>query len=47
MKPKIDNKRCGASESACKVIKVYPTDAISCIEVAEPIMDRNVVGTVL
>ena len=43
MKPKIDDKRCGASESACKVIKVCPTDAISYIEVTEPITDRNVV----
>ena len=43
MKPKIDDKRCGASESACKVIKVCPTDAISYIEAAEPITDRNVV----
>ena len=43
MKPRIDDKRCGASESACKVIKVCPTDAISYIEVGEPIADRNVI----
>ena len=42
MKPKIDDKKCGASESACKVIKLCPTQAISYIEVDEPITDRNV-----
>jgi len=43
MKPRVDDKRCGASESACKAIKACPTGAISYIEVDEPITDRNVV----
>lgn len=42
MKPRINGKKCGASESACKVIKVCPTQAIIYIEVDEPLLDRNV-----
>lgn len=43
MKPKVDDKRCFASKSVCKVIKACPTQAISYIEVDEPIMDKNLV----
>jgi len=42
MKPKVNDKKCGASESACKIIKVCPVEAVSYIEIAEPITDRNV-----
>ena len=42
MKPKVDDKKCGASESGCKAMKACPVEAISYIEVAEPISDRNV-----
>jgi len=42
MKPKVIDKKCGASEKACKVIGICPTQAISYIEVKEPIFDRDV-----
>ena len=42
MKAKIIDKKCGASESACKVIKICPFGAISYIEVEEAITDRDV-----
>ena len=41
MKPRVDDKRCFASKSVCKAIKACPVEAISYIEVAEPIMDKN------
>lgn len=43
MKPKVDDKRCFASQSVCKAIKACPVEAISYIEVDEPIMDKNLV----
>ena len=43
MKPKVDDKRCFASQSVCKAIKACPTEAISYIEVADPILDKNLV----
>ena len=42
MKPRINDKKCGANESMCTVIKACPVDAISYIEVDEPINDRTV-----
>ena len=42
MKPKVNDKKCGASESACKIIEACPVGAVSYIEVDEPIADRNV-----
>ena len=42
MKPIMNDKKCGASEKACKVIAICPTAAISYIESAEPILDRTV-----
>ena len=43
MKPKIDDKRCGASNtSGCKAMLACPVDAIRYIEVEEPILDRTV-----
>jgi Pyruvate/2-oxoacid:ferredoxin oxidoreductase delta subunit len=42
MKPKVDNKKCGANESACTVLKKCPADAISYIVVDEPIYDKTV-----
>ena len=42
MKPRVNDKKCGASESACKIIKICPVEAISYIEVDEVITDRNV-----
>jgi len=41
MKPKVDDKRCFASQSVCKAIKACPTEAISYIEVDEPLLDKN------
>ena len=40
MKPVVDTKRCFASKSVCKAIKVCPVEAISYIEVDEPILDK-------
>ncbi|MDR0315025.1 MAG: 4Fe-4S binding protein [Oscillospiraceae bacterium] len=42
MKPKVNDKRCGASHGACKAIKVCPTGAIGYIEVDEPVLERVV-----
>ena len=42
MKPKVNDKKCGASESACKIIKICPVEAISYIEADEAITDRSV-----
>ena len=41
MKPKVNDKRCGASKTACKAIEVCPVGAISYIEVEEPIVDKE------
>ena len=41
MKPKVDDKRCFASKDVCKAIKNCPVEAISYIEVDEPILDKN------
>ncbi len=43
MKPVIDDKRCFASKDVCKAIKECPVEAISYIEVEEPILDKNLV----
>ena len=43
MKPKIDDKKCSASRSGCKVLKACPVEAISYIEVDEPILNKNLV----
>jgi Pyruvate/2-oxoacid:ferredoxin oxidoreductase delta subunit len=43
MKPKVDDKRCFASQSVCKAIKECPVGAVSYIEVEEPILDKNLV----
>jgi hypothetical protein len=43
MKPTVDDKRCFASQSVCKALKACPVSAISYIEVAEPILDKNLV----
>ena len=42
MKPVINDKKCGASENVCKVIKICPVEAISYTEADESITDRNV-----
>ena len=47
MRPKIDDKKCGASESICPAIKACPVGAISYIEVDEPIKDRVVNCTIV
>ena len=38
----MNDKKCGASEKACKVIAICPAGAISYKEVKEPITDRTV-----
>jgi len=43
MKPKVDNKKCGASKSGCKAIERCPFGAISYIEVKELIKDKSTV----
>ena len=43
MKPKVDDKRCFASQNVCKAIKACPVQAISYIEVNTPILDKNLV----
>jgi len=40
MKPIVDLKRCFASQSVCTAMKCCPTEAISYIEVDEPILDK-------
>ena len=42
MKPIVNNKKCGAVEKSCTVLKICPVDAISYIEVDEPIFDKTV-----
>ncbi|MDR0323611.1 MAG: hypothetical protein LBI12_04090 [Treponema sp.] len=42
MKPKIDDKKCGAGKDICKIIKNCPVGAVAYTEVDEPIYDRNV-----
>ncbi|MCL1858426.1 MAG: 4Fe-4S binding protein [Oscillospiraceae bacterium] len=42
MKPIVHDSKCGASEGACKVIKICPVEAISYIKINEPITNRNV-----
>ena len=41
MKPKVDLKRCFASQSVCTAIKCCPVKAISYIEADEPILDKT------
>ena len=41
MKPVVDMKRCFASKDVCKAIKACPTQALSYIEVDEPILDKD------
>ena len=41
MKPKVDLKRCFASKDVCTAIKCCPVEAVSYIEVAEPILDKT------
>lgn len=40
MKPVIDMRRCFASKKVCVAIKCCPVEAISYIEVDEPILDK-------
>jgi Pyruvate/2-oxoacid:ferredoxin oxidoreductase delta subunit len=40
MKPVVDFKRCFASEKVCTAIKCCPVNAVSYIEVDEPIHDK-------
>ena len=40
MKPVVDMKRCFASQSVCKAIKVCPVKAITYCEAMEPILDK-------
>lgn len=42
MKPVVDMKKCGASQSSCKAIKACPVEAISYIESKEPILDKDI-----
>ncbi|MCL2416035.1 MAG: hypothetical protein FWD01_04390 [Defluviitaleaceae bacterium] len=42
MKPRMDNKKCGANQNACTILSICPVDAISYTEVDEPILDKNV-----
>ena len=42
MKAKVIDNKCGAGETACKVLKICPVDAIGYIEVDEAITDRDV-----
>jgi len=41
MKPKVDDKKCFASQSVCMAIKCCPVQAVNYIEVAEPILDKT------
>ena len=40
MKPVVERRRCFASKTVCTAIKCCPVDAISYIEVDEPILDK-------
>lgn len=42
MKARVIDKKCGASETSCLVLKICPVDAIFYKEVEEAIMDREV-----
>jgi len=42
MKPIVNDKKCGASQNSCKAIKACPSGAMSYIEVAEALLDREV-----
>ena len=42
MKPKVNDKKCGANKNACSILKICPVEAISYIEVDEPINDKTV-----
>ena len=42
MKPIVNDKKCGANESICTVLNICPVDAISYIEVDEPIINKTV-----
>jgi len=41
MKPIVDLKKCFASKSVCTAIKCCPVNAITYIEVDEPILDKS------
>jgi len=41
MKPVVNLKKCFASQSVCTAIKCCPTQAVSYIEVDEPILDKE------
>ena len=41
MKPRLDIKRCFASQSVCKAIKACPVNAITYAEAAFPILDKK------
>ena len=41
MKPRIDAKRCFASNDVCTAIKFCPIKAVGYIEVSEPILDKT------
>jgi len=41
MKPKIDLKKCFASKDVCTAIKLCPVNAVSYLEVADPILDKT------
>ena len=42
MKPKVNDKKCGAIKDLCAVLNICPVNAISYIEVDEPITDKVV-----
>ena len=42
MKFSVNDKKCGASKTACTILNICPVDAICYTEVAEPITDKNV-----
>ena len=42
MKPKINDKKCGAIKEMCTVLDICPAGAISYTEVDEPIYDKVV-----
>ena len=39
---KVIDKKCGANKNACTVLEICPVNAISYIEVDEPILDKAV-----
>ena len=42
MKPKIDERKCCALEDICPVIKACPENAVSYIEVDEPVDEKEI-----